>query len=959
MKDKASQPPTQSRASEELFSQQASYSVDFLPDDTHGVRPKADTLFVFKVGLLIMTLLDEILFTPIRDIQVFIDKFFRGIWGPAHFLANAIVIFAAVIIALISIAKLILRVGNTSKFETVLKKLGTSPESLNNNTSEKSRIEQWFARDLEETEINYLLKPTLHFFTKKPLFRKKQQHCKIRYVLADNISKYLTNEAYDDYTYQRLINDFLELNAEDNEASLLKQLKENFHLSLFDATLVNQGSLENFVKQLINKINSPSKDDLKEIRDKYIVEGAKTLKDVEKNKENFKKIMQLSKLMGIFLNAEGEVDPEMTIAKRRKEFIETQKKFSFTKMFKGLLTNSNDAVYLFWILFAPVDFYRADSDTRHYSIPFQIVIVIGGLIWLIGKSIYDVLASPVVSVVHFIKANFFKSSKQTQNNNDDISPTTASFKRHGPSDKQLRKFFVVELHEKNFNNFSVIQSTEQNKKSFLSKINAFFFSEITSIGECKEILQAHSRLKEYEESQSRLSKTTSFFSRSSPFFYEVFRNGVTVAFWVWAIGAALYLLVLGMTFVPFLGVPLAVLSAVGAFFNDGLTGGIVNLSAFVVGMIGGAVYYGVEVSKKTTSDQKALQKRYKNAEPKLDELEQLEKNNERLYSEAKQRGLTLPPPPTIEHFLRMKKSGESFLSIYLQKLFHRFWIFLARYGSGVLIWRLLAMVAVSQVLSHLGLTAVASVVVAFTALTWPVIAGALVLGFIWAAVYTYKLLIKQSKIQTAIDMLENVEGCLLSAASYQITTSNALKGEGLSDKQASESALKIFNTYNYNADKAHIKKIPEPVTGSAPVALLEASSHQAAHDSSASVATEPQTEESSCANFKPTDEETTRNRSASDPGTFKALNKKLARRFSLPSTKGGETPDEAASGSGSSGGEKFSDKPVLPISRLALQELCRRLPSDINPQQTANFSGNKPTVGRVGSEPVPVSCQQT
>ncbi|MGB6976166.1 MAG: hypothetical protein WBE18_01725 [Gammaproteobacteria bacterium] len=795
--------------------------------------------------------LDEMLWTPFRDVQVFGKKLFSEGFGHGHFGFSHLTMLLALIANFPSLFKIINK-SSVTRLEEVLenvnpqylikdshnKVIGITPEGNN-------ELKTHFTNDLRKHELNYLFDVEL-VRRSTGIFKRKKWD--IKYVFAENLKNFLTpGEEYGNLTLEGVINKLWNSNnADANAVATIKNIftKIDPNYTIENVNNTNPNPLANLVPQLVKKIDKLSKEHLKELRTKL-------------GNDSFEKLMLFSKLATLFFNIEGQPDLQLTINQSRLNYFRKLNEFSIKNAAYDtppvIYQSANEASFNFWLAWEMFNAFNNDADSRHWSLIQQIIPLAVGFGFVVLKS--------VANLSNFIVKKL--SLKNKIKNADEMTALDVKKNKNGNKEalvnndlkhRQFTRFRIEELYKKENgklqgnkaedNNAIEIRATFPNKekicgllptesspaknneikdksaqkkvlenidkysfvdnevlpranKSFLDRLSAGFFSEVDSAQECRIILQEQigrrnkNKENEIKENESR----EKVIIRKKPIrlampVLEVFKQGVNMAFLQWVLGALFFavLIVVGQ---PTLA------SMVGGWFNDGLIGGLTCVGSFVLGMIGGGIYYGVKGGKKLDGARDKLTEQYDENKEQLKKLIILEAQNQKL-------SLLINPQklPTMlrtdRDFRRLTTEKERKFTLF-KKFVKRFAMFIGRMGSGILIFRLLPYAAI-PLLGYWAAAAKIPIIAAILAacapgvmlVAWPVTLVALAIGLAWGVVYTYKLTMEQSKIDTAKRLLDNLEVRLVAAAHEQDILLRTLTGE----KCAQETiAGKIMSDY--------------------------------------------------------------------------------------------------------------------------------------------------------------------
>jgi hypothetical protein len=354
------------------------------------------------------------------------------------------------------------------------------------NQDEKTELEQRLTKDLKHHELNFFFKAELKKTEKWTLSGKKNQW-DIKYVLAENLKKFLgggqdpIGKIYAAYTIQDIKNNLL----------------SNDNLSIiFSAAFGEIEVKENKIVHLTNTINNCTKEQLEEIKKKIF--------DRCPDDRIFENLMIFAKLAPLFINAQDEIDEELTISQSRKQFYENLDKFNVKKAASGVYNTAVMGSFNFWLAFMAFDIINDQGDTRQWSLTSQWVTIAVGVGYLLLKGVVHAFRG--LTKIGRKIANFVKKSSQGEENEELLTAATKGAGREHIDDslkhRQLERLYIEDAYafQKKFvqNSFhhnktepnDILKedatSVIENKKGFFSRLAASFFSEVDSAKQCRE-----------------------------------------------------------------------------------------------------------------------------------------------------------------------------------------------------------------------------------------------------------------------------------------------------------------------------------------------------------------------------------------------------------------------------------------------------------------------------------------
>lgn len=685
--------------------------------------------------------LDEMFWTPIRDLQVFGKHAFSSGFGPGHSILNIASTATGIVASLPFIFK-VFNENETNTLHALLQncerefgiKCFDSEQPLTIKKEFKEEIEESLKKHLHKEGI-YDIDPIIVEKTKRnkfPPFRKKA-YWDIEYRFNKHLEDLLSPE-FSNLTFPNLCQKIFKI----DETVLTDYLSKILSIPFGERL-----SLPILLKKLFHTLKH-DKEKRKDLESE--------LKQVGMNVEM---MAAFNRICSLFYDKdESKYDPTMTIEKSRQKFSEEFNQISFGKVATGACAFFNDSSFHFWLGFAVFDFFKNQPDTREWNLKEQLI--------AIGVGLAGGLAKAALSIVDFIKNRLPSSTKK----NDIKGKTTTIIEQpqaladNSLKHRQLEYLFIQQQAK------SIKRKPRAKYKDYHSDIK-----EILDLTSAKEVeLFFPMTAKKSDDSvkahiETIKSYIDSTFDKGSAGAAEVAGKAVAGSFLQWYASAAIFA---GLMWAGAKSTALKV----GAILNDGITGPVIALGSFVLGMIGGGTYYHFKGRKEIQSKKEEIKAKYEANKDKLIQLEKLVEQNMRLEQIAVKSNIPLPhmlKPHDDRGHRRLVTHNTSPNFTRFKKAVNRFCVAVGKFGSGLLLYRSLPMIAL-PLLPHIPFLAhvafFATVGTAVSAVAWPVALVAMGVGAAWAGIYTYRY-IKERKFEASERFLNDVDNRLRLAKKNQ------------------------------------------------------------------------------------------------------------------------------------------------------------------------------------------------
>jgi hypothetical protein len=754
-------------------------------------------------------ILDEVCFTPIRDIQVFFKKFFAGMSGSSEPITTSLLLAGSLVTSLAYLAK-IFNESETTTLQDLLKncekEFGTTYFDADKklNADQTIALKKFFDNNLKNRNAGYLEVE----ITQKPKrrlkhFFRKEELCDIRYKFKDDLVKILQSSD----TILRHIN-----------AESIKNIE----------SYIRTQKIKQAAKQASLNIPFSEAEIAKAREEEFTPEAEEILRLYEALDKNSKKFINN------LIPTEGD-SKERTLFHGRKAATTRVKDFKLSNAPIATYEAANDISFQYWLGFFVFDMMYTQDDSTQWTLTAQFV--------AIGAAV-AIFAIKTAAKVR----DWFKRKKKDEQVQEDLkkSPELV-YASKSLKGKQLTSYFTTQL--KNANEirlenpeYHIDKDVEFNLEGdILNRIQNSFYSINKTVDEYIGIIEEETkpaekiklprwmgvgifkiRIKlnlikpgeEYEIfSEEEVKETTPKTS------YSARARRVLEA---WNISSGMGI---GFSFIEWvLTVSIAAIDIAKtgtqtvANFLNGVGGGVIGILSFVLGTVLGIVYYKTKIKPVLDKERDALRQKYlrpDNAE-KIARLKELEQENTAMRKSLKEHGVTLlptmkiyddrayrrkttvkPKTPRITLF-GIKFKFKIFTYTGIKKMINRFSTFIGKAGTGILLFRFLPL----AILSLAGISLAAAAASVF----WPITAVAIAVGIAWGIMYTYKY-IQERRLESAKRFLDRIDETLETAEQHNIELRSQFEPHATEvSNQAEEFGLAPIVTSKKKPGKKHDKE---------------------------------------------------------------------------------------------------------------------------------------------------------
>lgn len=683
--------------------------------------------------------LDEMFWTPLRDLQVFGKNIFSSAFGQSHLSVDIPIIGVSLSAnLLISLFKL-LQEKEVNTLQDVLKNCETefpkekffdphTGEILENKREEISKV----LKGNLEAEGIYEVEPVLKTKTRRRLKNGFREEKYVDVIYAPTHNGYFHDLIHSsdsfDKTFASLVEDTFPKLKEEKTPENVK----NYLYRILESDELKDKSLAEVLKELRNR--------LKDNKQKRIL-----LERLKNEGIESEKITAFARMIPVFStnqsNKPDEYDLKRTIGQSREQFIDRLNK---SNKIEGAYDFLNDVSFNFWLQFMVLDFFTDQSDTQSWSLKAQLAPIAVG----IG-----------LSIVKAVSQLFGKEKEQNKNKAflAALAPDVDSSLKH----RQLEYLFIQEQQKFLDDHVKKQQPklTPELNKIIDASLETIVLESPSRIQRAKMFLFPDERnaefhmntIEEYRSSGNKITLSA-----------EIASKGIGFSFIEWVGSASL---VFGLACIPHLK---SVALTIGSCLSGGWIGGVIAIGSAVLGLIVGATYYRGKKVDEIKSKKEQLEKTYNAKKTVLEDIKQLETQNAKLKKFIAERNPDYKLPPMLTSgddkgcsHLTTKKSTLATNST----TWDYFSTFIAKVGSGILLYRTFPMQALpllAKIAFFAKCAAFVSVTATISAAAWPAAVIAVGVGLIWAGLSVYNLM-KQNQIKAAEEYIADASNRLLLA----------------------------------------------------------------------------------------------------------------------------------------------------------------------------------------------------
>lgn len=655
--------------------------------------------------------LDEICWTPLRDLQVFWKRIFGLIFGSGHH--SDIIVSAASF--LISSAYGVFSVTN-------------------------SRIDKDLSDVLKnENELNPLLND---FLEEKGLYdiqildgakNTDKIEGRFKYSYRGKLADWLQESRH--FTLPHIVRDL----SASQEIASIPQLSDDLKES--ELNELKEWLYSEFISEEKKDLNKPLHEVLTEILNK-----AKNASKEERNLLNehlkskglsLEKISSFRRILPLFYDVDKKTyNLEITIAESQERFLKKLNKISPSDVLKGSYDFVGDVSFNFWLSFFVFDLFQNKADTSEWKLSDQFI--------SLGIPLGIAATKIALKFFHFFKKRSANLQEKQRLIDMQISSCISELGCANASEfeHQILKYIFIRQKVKSYSSVPLSVKMDNGILDEVEKILSSADIEISS----NSNKSVSARIKTIEN--YIYSDNNNRFTRFSACVSEIASRAIQFSFIQWLCGVVIYAICKAAKAHTAL--------KVAVIFG----GNLVSLGAFLVGMTIGGIIYGCKVKKQIEEKKQRLKEKYESCKPKLDQLQKLELQNEKLVKLITKIDPTYTLPTLLkphhdDTFTQLKVLNEDSWAETIKKIPSYLKVIIAKMGSGIFIYRSSIALGIS-VLSSMSLLAV----------SWPLACVAIGLGAVWAGIFLYRF-IQERKLDAAERLLNDVDNRLYVADKNQ------------------------------------------------------------------------------------------------------------------------------------------------------------------------------------------------